>query len=55
MSHDFRLTFIAISQSEDISPNVYVSFTSESLHWEMSEQELIDLVTQDIASLGGVR
>ena len=45
--------FIAISQLAGTSPNVYVSFTSESLHWELSEQELIDLVGKDIESLGG--
>ncbi len=46
--------FIAISQFSKQSPNIYVSFTSEALHWELSEKELIELVTRDIESLGGV-
>jgi hypothetical protein len=45
--------FIAITQIAKQSPNVYVSFTSEALHWELSERELIELVIRDIESLGG--
>ena len=45
--------FIAISKSATQSPNIYISFTSEALHWEHSEHELIDLVKHDIESLGG--
>lgn len=45
--------FISIIQSAKHSPNIYVSFTSEALHWELSEKELIDLVAMDIESLGG--
>jgi hypothetical protein len=45
--------FIAISKSTKQSPNVYVSFTSEAIHWELSEIELIELVNQDVESLGG--
>ena len=45
--------FISIAESASRSPNIYVSFTSEALHWELSEIELIELVTQDIESLGG--
>jgi hypothetical protein len=46
--------FIAISQTPFNSPNVYVSFTSEALHWELSERELIELLEKDINSLGGM-
>ena len=46
--------FIAISQFAKQSPNIYLSFTSEALHWELSEKELIELATRDIESLGGV-
>lgn len=45
--------FIAITQIAKQSPNIYVSFTSEALHWELSEKELIERVIQDIESLGG--
>ena len=45
--------FIAISPSASRSPNVYISFTSEALHLELSEIELIELVTHDIESFGG--
>jgi hypothetical protein len=45
--------FIAISQIAKQSPNIYVSFTSEAIHWELSEIELIELVTRDIESFGG--
>jgi hypothetical protein len=45
--------YIAISKSTRLSPNVYVSFTSEAIHWELSEVELIELVNQDVESLGG--
>jgi hypothetical protein len=45
--------FISITQSASRSPNIYVSFTSEAIHWEYSEVELIERVTQDIESLGG--
>lgn len=46
-------TFIGIAKSAVQSPNLYTSFTSEALHWELSEKELIDLVRRDIESLGG--
>jgi hypothetical protein len=46
--------YIAITQKAVNSPNVYVSFTSEALHWELSERELIELLKQDIESFGGV-
>jgi len=45
--------FIAISSKPKNSPNVFVSFTSEALHWELSERELIDMVRQDIEAMGG--
>jgi hypothetical protein len=45
--------FIAISQTPKHSPNVYVSFTSESLNQDRTEKELIELVKKDIESLGG--
>ena len=45
--------FISIVESATFSPNIYISFTSEALHWELSEIELIELVTKDIQSLGG--
>lgn len=45
--------YIAISQIAKQSPNIYVSFTSEAIHWELSEIELIELVTSDIKSFGG--
>ena len=47
------LCSIAITQSATQSPNVYISFTSEALHWEYSELELIELVTRDIEAFGG--
>lgn len=46
--------FIAIAQKAVNSPNVYASFTSESLHWELSESELIELLKKDIESFGGI-
>lgn len=46
--------YIAITQKAVNSPNVYVSFTSESLHWELSERELIELLKKDIESFGGM-
>jgi hypothetical protein len=46
--------YIAITQKAFNSPNVYVSFTSEALHWELSERELIQLLEKDIESFGGV-
>ena len=45
--------YISIAQSPSHSPNIYVSFTSEGIHWEYSEVKLIERVTQDIESLGG--
>jgi len=45
--------FISIAQSASRSPNFYISFTSEALHWELSEIELIELVTHDVESFGG--
>ena len=45
--------FIAISKVAKNSPNVYVSFTSEALHWELSDHELVDFVRMEIESLGG--
>ena len=45
--------FISITKSANHIPNVYVSFTSEALHWELSEKELIELVTSDIEAFGG--
>ena len=45
--------FISIAESASRSPNIYISFTSEALHWELSEIELIELVTHDIESFGG--
>jgi hypothetical protein len=45
--------FISTTESALYSPNIYVSFTSEALHSGLSEFELIELVTQDIKSLGG--
>jgi hypothetical protein len=45
--------FIAISKVAAKSPNVYVSFTSVALHWELSEHELVDFVRLDVESLGG--
>lgn len=45
--------FISIIQSAKQSPNIYVSFTSEALHWELSEKELIEVVSTDIEALGG--
>jgi len=45
--------FIAITKSTKHFPNVYVSFTSEALHWELTEKELIELVSMDIEALGG--
>ncbi|HUN54722.1 MAG TPA: hypothetical protein VMU29_06150 [Smithella sp.] len=46
--------FISIAQFASHSPNIYISFTSEALHWELSDKELIELVEQDIKSLGGI-
>jgi len=46
--------FISIAESASHSPNIYISFASEALHWELSEIELIELVTRDIESLGGI-
>jgi hypothetical protein len=45
--------FISIVESALYSPNIFVSFTSEALHSELSEFELIEQVIQDIKSLGG--
>lgn len=45
--------FIAITQIANQSPNIYVSFTSEALHWDLSEKELIEVVIRDIKSFGG--
>ncbi len=46
--------FVSIAQSASQSPNIYVSFTSEAIHFEYSENELIERVVQDIESLGGM-
>lgn len=45
--------FISITKSASHSPNIYVSFTSEAIHFEYSEIELIERVVQDVESLGG--
>ncbi len=45
--------FISIAESAAHSPNIYISFASEALHWELSEIELIELVTKDVESFGG--